>query len=59
MLSGIERPLRCGLGWATKPQSRSEPRLSGHWAGSMTSGDIVAAARLDQQDADIGVLGQT
>src|SRR3954469_1078654 len=32
------RPLRCGLGIASKPQSRSLPRFIGHRIGSITSG---------------------
>src|SRR5258708_8403056 len=35
---GIERPLRLGLGWATKPQSRSLPRFKAHWTDSTTIG---------------------
>src|SRR5258706_4923836 len=36
--SGMERPLRCGLGWATNFQSRSVPRFSNHRPASVTLG---------------------
>src|SRR5260221_5897074 len=38
IFSGMARPLRCGLGWATKAQSRSLPRFRGHCPASMTLG---------------------
>src|SRR6266478_1066076 len=38
IFSGMERPLRYGLGWATKFQSRSVPRFSNHRADSVTLG---------------------
>ncbi len=33
----MDRPFRWALGADAKPQSRALPRLSGHWAGSITS----------------------
>src|SRR5713101_7083233 len=38
ILSGMERPLRCGLGWPTNFQSRSVPRFSTQRAASVTLG---------------------
>src|SRR5258708_18422526 len=35
---GMARPLRCGLGWAAKFQSRSLPRFAGHCSARITSG---------------------
>jgi hypothetical protein len=38
ILSGMERPLKCGLRWATNFQSRSVPRFSNQRAASVTLG---------------------
>jgi hypothetical protein len=55
---GTERPLTYALGRALNCQSREVPRFVGHSTRVLDGRIVVGAARLQQQNRDVGVLSE-